>query len=298
MTTIDRVISLNQAQTAVGHAPRTDDRLHDVHDLGAMQRIVDDYRHDVSRHCCGWWELLECWVTQQRRTPLSAEQVQDMLDWSAWGQYDVREHGQRVRFLEEYQRPTWTDRLNAQWQAVRDLHDRLTQEAELAALLEPMNPTDPQIDLLAWFQRTDIDQAEKAIAFAELVATKAKAEAEAERLAQELQVSRERHASDIETISDGMIAEANRRDWCEDYDRIVERFNESLNVPMTHRQTTQDYDVTMTVSVTVTYSGNHRNEDDAADVVQTQIQNFLSRGYFHNCSYSYDIEETDVSVAY
>jgi uncharacterized protein YdiU (UPF0061 family) len=66
-----------------------------------------------------------------------------------------------------------------------------------------------------------------------------------------LRNARERHATDILTIGQKLIEEANDRDWCEEYDTIVEELNGDLHItlPVREREFTVEVSVVLTITV-------------------------------------------------
>lgn len=60
------------------------------------------------------------------------------------------------------------------------------------------------------------------------------------------------HRQDIATIGDELRSQAERRDWCSEYDQIVESLNSQLHVELETR--TRDYNVRLYTTVSVTAS--------------------------------------------
>lgn len=113
---------------------------------------------------------------------------------------------------------------------------------------------------------------------------------------------RERHADDIDAIGEALIAEAKRRDWCDEYDQVIERLNRRLNVPLpTREDEDQDYDVevtgwirvpfTVTVSVTAAANADSSDVEDAASEVFQE--NYSGQDLLRNYTDSYQAEVED-----
>jgi hypothetical protein len=71
-----------------------------------------------------------------------------------------------------------------------------------------------------------------------------------------------RHADDIRVIGERLLREANARNWCSEFDEIVESLNRVLNIELERRMKT----FTVTVPVTITLSVEAQNSDRASDV--------------------------------
>jgi hypothetical protein len=95
------------------------------------------------------------------------------------------------------------------------------------------------------------------------------AQANAERLRNSLAERTRMHESDIETISDKLIDEAESRSWCGEYDEIVDSLNANLNVEL--RQRTKEYEVTVDVVVRVTKTVEATSEEDAQEQAEEDI---------------------------
>lgn len=87
-------------------------------------------------------------------------------------------------------------------------------------------------------------------------------------------------------ISDRLIAEANNRGWCNEYDEIVERINNDLPNWLQLAEREGEYEVTWTETYTVTIDRTAtvtaRDADSAADLVSSDPDAFGD---------SYDIEQ-------
>lgn len=73
--------------------------------------------------------------------------------------------------------------------------------------------------------------------------------------------ARELHESDIATIGETLLSEAESRNWCSEYDEVVSGLNRQLNVSLPLR--TRSYSVTAMIEVRVTVEAT--DTDDADD---------------------------------
>ena len=75
--------------------------------------------------------------------------------------------------------------------------------------------------------------------------------------------SRNNHKSDIKMIGEALIAEADARGWCDNYDKFVNGLNNKLTVELEKRE--QEYEVSATYLLKVSTTIKARNIDDAND---------------------------------
>lgn len=101
--------------------------------------------------------------------------------------------------------------------------------------------------------------------------------AEIERLEAALAESERLHRQDIEHIGAKMIAEANRRDWCEIYDDVVDDLNNQLHVELPVRE--HDYSVELTYQVRVTATMTARDADAALGIAKKIAPRELDCGF-------------------
>ena len=87
-------------------------------------------------------------------------------------------------------------------------------------------------------------------------------ETERANLADTLRRTREMHRADIDAIGERLMKEAERRDWCAEYDTIIDELNVGLNVELPTRE--RSYTVTATVRVEITLDA--RDEDHARSI--------------------------------
>lgn len=80
-----------------------------------------------------------------------------------------------------------------------------------------------------------------------------------ERYSADMNRAQEQHAADIARIGEAMLAEAEARDWCGQYDDFVDNLNVKLDVALPTRN--HDYDVVIPITITVRVTA--RDEDGA-----------------------------------
>lgn len=78
----------------------------------------------------------------------------------------------------------------------------------------------------------------------------------------ELDAARQAHHDDIAAIGRALLREAEDRDWCDDYDQVIDDLNGQLSVALPER--VRAWDVTFDLRVTV-HIPNARNADDARE---------------------------------
>lgn len=71
------------------------------------------------------------------------------------------------------------------------------------------------------------------------------------------------HAADIAKIGEALITEANDRDWCEAYDRVIDELNADLVMPLPTRE--RDYEVQIRVTYETTVTVTARSKDEARE---------------------------------
>jgi hypothetical protein len=105
--------------------------------------------------------------------------------------------------------------------------------------------------------------------------------------------SRSSHRNDIKMISDALMAEADSRGWCDDYDKFVSGLNSRLAVSLEERE--QEYEVSATFLLKVSTKIRARNIDDANDQaadLDLGDYNCSIRGDYDDIEYQdHDIEE-------
>jgi hypothetical protein len=72
----------------------------------------------------------------------------------------------------------------------------------------------------------------------------------ADRAERELHALQETHRGDITLIGSVLMEEACDREWCDDYDRVIERLNDRLSVKLPLRQRNYNIDVRITYETT------------------------------------------------
>jgi hypothetical protein len=77
---------------------------------------------------------------------------------------------------------------------------------------------------------------------------------EIERLRVRLREVEERHRTDIATIGETLMREAERRNWCSEYDEIVDGINSRITVELPVRNSEEEFEVTVSGYVRVPFS--------------------------------------------
>jgi hypothetical protein len=103
----------------------------------------------------------------------------------------------------------------------------------------------------------------------------------------------ERHKQDVRFISEALIAEAETRGWCSDYDKFIEKLNQRLVQKLEERE--REYVVSATYLLKVSTTIKATDIDDANDkAAELDLGDFdvSIRGDFDDCEYQdHDIEE-------
>lgn len=102
--------------------------------------------------------------------------------------------------------------------------------------------------------------------------------------------------ADWDKLGELLTAEANRRDWCSEYDRLVEEWNDSEFQMFELPKRKADYDVTVTVTATytVTVTVEAEDEDAARELVE---QDYDAHDVMRNSSGSFQYpDEADFEV--
>ena len=105
--------------------------------------------------------------------------------------------------------------------------------------------------------------------------------------------ARTNHRNDIKMIGEALIAEADSRGWCDDYDKFVDGLNSKLNIALETRD--QEYEVSATFLLKVSTTITARNIDDAneqAAELDLGDYNCSIRGDYDDIEYQdHEIEE-------
>lgn len=140
----------------------------------------------------------------------------------------------------------------------------------------PLYSTVPREDLLPlsdsqWSQRDDWLDAAIAIAVAER-RTREATDDRLDGVRQQLQVAqaeignaRRKHEADIEAIGDTLIEEAESRNWCSDYDEVIDNLNPNLHIALRERK--KDFTVRTRVTYYVDVDVEARNAEAAEAMV-------------------------------
>ena len=103
----------------------------------------------------------------------------------------------------------------------------------------------------------------------------------------------ERHKQDVRFISEALIAEAETRGWCSEYDKFIEKLNQRLVQKLEERE--HEYVVSATYLLKVSTTIKATDIDDANDkAAELELGDFdvSIRGDFDDCEYQdHDIEE-------
>jgi hypothetical protein len=103
-----------------------------------------------------------------------------------------------------------------------------------------------------------------AATIADLHAKLASATMQQDDLRSRLNEAQRHHRADIAVIGERLLSEAEDRQWCGEYDEIVEKLNSCLHVELQVRK--RDYTVRVSVQVDVSVSA--ADEDEARDMAQ------------------------------
>ena len=114
-----------------------------------------------------------------------------------------------------------------------------------------------------------------------------------------LQVSNNNYSSDIELIGDMLQNEAENRNWCEEYDRFIDGFNDKSKIafipPRSHDYYV-DVEVEYTIRVRDVVYTSARNEDEAVDYVRDMSVDDMNidLDYMLSNSNNYEVIDEDV----
>ena len=107
--------------------------------------------------------------------------------------------------------------------------------------------------------------------------------------------AREQHASDIATIGNKLVIEADYRGWCAEFDTIVNELNSDLHVtlPTREREYTVTLEVTVVINVTATSEEDARSQaEDTARELERELDLMDGIGTTQwPTSYHYEVEE-------
>jgi len=114
---------------------------------------------------------------------------------------------------------------------------------------------------------------------------------EAARLRSSYEEAKQLHRRDIALIGDALIAEAEARGWCDDYDRFVDRLNGQLRYQLPTR--TREYKVTATYTITVSTIVEATSEEDAKSAAEDEFSCELNRSDYVD---DYNDDDFEVEV--
>lgn len=119
---------------------------------------------------------------------------------------------------------------------------------------------------------------------------------EEDRLRARLREAEERHRTDIQMIGETLMREANRRNWCSEYDEIVDGINSRISVELPLRRREHEVVISGYVRVPFSYSMTVEAEDsdDAYEMASETWSDQVSAGdLLRNYTDSYDAEIED-----
>ena len=102
----------------------------------------------------------------------------------------------------------------------------------------------------------------------------------------------ERHIEDIKTIGERLIAEADQRGWCEDYDVMVDDLNTKRNIDLPLRNHQYEVNVSFTVHMNVTVEA--QSPEDAQSMANDMVEyelNHLDYCFDFSCDDNWEFEE-------
>ena len=138
--------------------------------------------------------------------------------------------------------------------------------------------------------------AQDAQTIAELKATLALMKDTNTTLIERIEKAQQRHRTDIATIGEALMDEAEKRDWCYEYDTVVADLNRNLHVELPVRK--REFSVTVNVQVTITVDATDESDarsqayDIARDAESTldKVDGVYTSNW--DDSYSYEVEES------
>lgn len=108
-----------------------------------------------------------------------------------------------------------------------------------------------------------------------------------------LRDKRIQHHQDVQQIGERINAEAADRNWCSDYDEIVDELNQKLHVSLPER--TENFEVTVDLRYRVTVEVEAKNGDDAVDKVNEDNDIALNQVDFTNEPESFEVRYAERS---
>jgi hypothetical protein len=187
-------------------------------------------------------------------------------------------HNEDVVWAHTEGAPDWTDGMSGRWVTWTDIRtDDLLSVVEEDEESPEIHTGVPIITQAQWDE----------------------AQAERERLRDEVRRAHANHESDIEKIGERLIAESKSRSWCSEYDTIIEDLNSELNVALPARET--DVDVTVSgyirvpfsVTVSVSRSSDMDDDDVEREAMESVEGNYSASDLYRSYgdSYSAEVEE-------
>lgn len=113
---------------------------------------------------------------------------------------------------------------------------------------------------------------------AELSALVESKQRQIEELRVELETLKQAISSDSTLLSDTLIAEANQRQWCDEYDEIVDTLNSRLRVIVIQQREQEfeiEVDIEGTIRTTTTVCVTARNRDEAREMIRYNLESHV-----------------------
>lgn len=110
-----------------------------------------------------------------------------------------------------------------------------------------------------------------------------------------LTAAKTRHTDDIEHIGSALIAEAEERGWCSQYDEFINKVNRILHIELETRERTYVVEVTAHVSMQVEVEASSLNQ--AIEFARDSVGNLDGRSYDDVSVTNIDIEDVSAEVS-
>lgn len=146
-----------------------------------------------------------------------------------------------------------------------------------------LTPVDPIAELRAEVTKLDT----------ELRQELARETERADRAERDLSALRDRHRGDIALIGSVLMEEANDREWCDEYDRVIERLNDRLSVQLPVREKNHQVEISVTYRYDVQVLAT--DQEEAEDIIGGLS---MAQHWSPGLPFSDDRVELDSSYAY
>lgn len=110
-----------------------------------------------------------------------------------------------------------------------------------------------------------------------------------------LTAAKTRHTDDIEHIGSALIAEAEERGWCSQYDEFINKVNRILHIELETRERTYVVEVTARVSMQVEVEASSLNQ--AIESARDSVNYLDGRSYEEVSVTNIDIEDVSAEVS-